>query len=1056
MREGILLEGGSTNIPSSTGSSRTVTGKGHHTINPFRSIKGRLLLFSLCISLIPIAIITTVYYLTARNTLERQTLAWLSAIAESRKAHLLEFIKGQKGIVEVHSHELSGNKPLIQALEKIKRGEPVGKDIFIAHSKHLREEMETFSHTLGITIMGMNGRVVTSTHETMIGRDLSDKEVFTKGSLDTHVELYKSSPYLEGTGCMCISTPIISEETGETVGMIATVYNLTVLNEITANRAGLGDTGEVMLGKGEGDNIVFLNSLRYAPGAPLSLLVPLGALGAEPMELALQGGSGVAIAPDYRGVDVVAAYQYIPSMAWGLVAKIDTSEAFAPLRTVGIVALIIGLVSAAAVVGVAIVFATTEARPVRKLTDATKRLAGGDLDYRVKIDRKDEIGELADSFNVMAGEIVEKTRESVRARELVKEITTREHAEESLLESEERFRKITASTADAIIMIDEGNEGRISLWNDAAEKMFGWSKEEALGKKMHELIMPDKFREDHLKGFERFKDTGQGPIIGKTVKFSGVKKDGTEFPIELSLSAVRIKGKWNATGIVRDITERKQAEMALEESEERYRKLIETASDAIFMADTETGIILDANKQAEELTGIPSERIIGTHYLQLHPKEDAEYYKKGFENAVKKGHDTSIGDVFVCHKDGRRIPVEISSSVIELGGKKVIQGIFRDITERKRAEEKLKVLRELDKNIIAHTADYNEIFETATHLVNKVVPCNRVTMVLVDEERGGFIYCHGGGTAGRKKGGFVPFEMTDASRAVREKRTILRNDLRQEGELKSLDKQFLGEGFLSDIRIPLITKGRVEGLLNIGSRRAGAFTQEDMTTAEQIAGQLSIALENSLLFKKLEKSLEERKENLAKLRKALGGTIQVLVAAVETRDPYTAGHQQRVTHLARAIASEMGLSLGQIEGIRMAGAIHDIGKIAVPAEILSKPGKITETEFGIIKTHPQVGYDILKGIEFPWPVAKIVLQHQERLDGSGYPAGLKGDEIILEARILAVADVVEAMASHRPYRPALGIDRALEEISKNRGILYDADVVDACVRLFREKGFKFG
>ena len=210
------------------------------------------------------------------------------------------------------------------------------------------------------------------------------------------------------------------------------------------------------------------------------------------------------------------------------------------------------------------------------------------------------------------------------------------------------------------------------------------------------------------------------------------------------------------------------------------------------------------------------------------------------------------------------------------------------------------------------------------------------------------------------------------------------------------------------------------------------------------------------LFKKLEKSLEERKENLAKLRKALGGTIQVLVAAVETRDPYTAGHQQRVAHLARAIAQEMGLSLGQIEGIRMAGAIHDIGKIAVPAEILSKPGKITETEFGIIKTHPQVGYDILKGIEFPWPVAKIVLQHQERLDGSGYPAGLKGDEIILEARILAVADVVEAMASHRPYRPALGIDRALEEISKNRGILYDADVVDACVRLFREKGFKFG
>jgi putative nucleotidyltransferase with HDIG domain len=199
----------------------------------------------------------------------------------------------------------------------------------------------------------------------------------------------------------------------------------------------------------------------------------------------------------------------------------------------------------------------------------------------------------------------------------------------------------------------------------------------------------------------------------------------------------------------------------------------------------------------------------------------------------------------------------------------------------------------------------------------------------------------------------------------------------------------------------------------------------------------------------------ERKENLEKLRKSLGGTVRALAATVEMRDPYTAGHQQRVTDLARAIATEMGCSTECVDGIRMAGTIHDIGKIAVPAEILSKPGKITSTEFEIIKTHSQVGYDILKGIEFPWPVAKIVLQHQERMDGSGYPNGLKGDEIILEARILAVADVVEAMSSHRPYRAALGIDKALEEITRNKGVLYDSDVAEACVRVFEEKGFSF-
>ena len=171
------------------------------------------------------------------------------------------------------------------------------------------------------------------------------------------------------------------------------------------------------------------------------------------------------------------------------------------------------------------------------------------------------------------------------------------------------------------------------------------------------------------------------------------------------------------------------------------------------------------------------------------------------------------------------------------------------------------------------------------------------------------------------------------------------------------------------------------------------------------------------------------------------------------KDPYTAGHQQRVSDLARSIAKEMGLSADQRDFIRTASAIHDIGKISIPAEILSKPTKLTNLEFNLIKTHAQSGYDILKDIEFPWPVADVVRQHHERMDGSGYPQGLKGNDILLEARIMAVADVVEAIASHRPYRPSLGIDFALDDISRNKGILYDADVVDACLKLFREKGY---
>jgi len=219
-----------------------------------------------------------------------------------------------------------------------------------------------------------------------------------------------------------------------------------------------------------------------------------------------------------------------------------------------------------------------------------------------------------------------------------------------------------------------------------------------------------------------------------------------------------------------------------------------------------------------------------------------------------------------------------------------------------------------------------------------------------------------------------------------------------------------------------------------------------------------LEIENRRHRKNLETLVLERTDKLKKtmndLEKAIDGIIEAMGLTVEIRDPYTAGHQKRVAEIAHAIAIEMGFSKQQIEGLRMAGVIHDIGKMAVPAEILSKPGKITEHEFGIIKSHSEVGYNILKKIDFPWPIAQIVYQHHERMDGSGYPQGLSGKDILLEARIMAVADVVEAMASHRPYRPALGIDMALEEIEKNKDGVYDPEVVDACLRIFKEEKFK--
>jgi PAS domain S-box-containing protein/putative nucleotidyltransferase with HDIG domain len=200
---------------------------------------------------------------------------------------------------------------------------------------------------------------------------------------------------------------------------------------------------------------------------------------------------------------------------------------------------------------------------------------------------------------------------------------------------------------------------------------------------------------------------------------------------------------------------------------------------------------------------------------------------------------------------------------------------------------------------------------------------------------------------------------------------------------------------------------------------------------------------------------EELRTSSDKIRRAMDGTIRTMSLTAEIRDPYTAGHQQRVAKLAVALGREIGLSENQLKGLEVAGTLHDIGKIYVPAEILSKPGKLRKNEFNIIKDHAEVGYDLLKTIEFPWPVAQMVLQHHERLDGSGYPNGMTGDNIMIEARIMGVADVVEAMATHRPYRPAMNIEKALLELIQRKGTLYDAAVVDACVRLVSDKGFKF-
>ena len=292
-------------------------------------------------------------------------------------------------------------------------------------------------------------------------------------------------------------------------------------------------------------------------------------------------------------------------------------------------------------------------------------------------------------------------------------------------------------------------------------------------------------------------------------------------------------------------------------------------------------------------------------------------------------------------------------------------------------------------------------------------------------------------------------------KAIRSGEPVVNKNTKENPDIAPWRDEALKRGFMSSIALPLKTNERVLGILAIHAREPDTFDELEAKRLMGLADDLAYGI--IAIRTRIERiqAGEQIELHVGKLQKALSGTIQVVASTVEVRDPYTAGHQRRVAMLARAIAEMMALSENQIEGIYMAGVVHDLGKIYVPAEILSKPSRLNDIEFNLIRTHSQVGYDLLKTIDFPWPIAKIVHQHHERLNGSGYPQGLSDEQILIEAKILSVADVVEAMASHRPYRPARGIDLALDHIQEEKNNLYDPLAVDSCMKLFTERNFAF-
>lgn len=291
--------------------------------------------------------------------------------------------------------------------------------------------------------------------------------------------------------------------------------------------------------------------------------------------------------------------------------------------------------------------------------------------------------------------------------------------------------------------------------------------------------------------------------------------------------------------------------------------------------------------------------------------------------------------------------------------------------------------------------------------------------------------------------------------AVRSGKTQVNQSYRNSIQLAHLRGAATQRGYQSSIGLPLKHNDKVIGVLTIYADEEDAFSQEEVTLLESLASDISFGIQALQVRGERDRIEQEREQKQAEMLQSLEDFVKAISSTMAARDPYTAGHQKRATALAVAIAREMGLPEDSVHGLEMAAAVHDIGQVNVPTEILTRPGKLSRVEFQLIKSHPDIGHDILKDIRFPWPLADIVYQHHERLDGSGYPQGLKGDQIIREARILTVADVAEAMSSHRPYRPAHSPEAVVAELQGGRGVKYDPEAVDACLRLLQSGRFTF-
>ncbi len=626
---------------------------------------------------------------------------------------------------------------------------------------------------------------------------------------------------------------------------------------------------------------------------------------------------------------------------------------------------------------------------------------------------------------------------------------------EEIKQSEERFDGIANATQEAIVMVDD--EGKFTYWNLAAERMFGYRREDVLGQEFHHVLASARYRAAFESSFAEFRSTGAGPIVGKTTELIAMHKDGREFPISLSIYPLRLNQRWNAVGILRDVTEHQFAEAA----RMQLAAIVESSVVSIMGVDL-NGLVTSWNLGAQNVYGYTAAEMIGQPAAMLVPT-DSRAEIENLIGRIKRDEEVPRFETTRIRKDGGLIDVSLALSPIrnKSGYLVGVSFVEHDVTELKVAERELRAVnralltRSSCNLALVRAANEIALMEQICHVLVEVGGYRFawVGFARHDEERTVQPMVHYGYEKDCLDGIQLSWADTDQGRspwgsAIRSGTPQIYQYSAGDSTMTPWHDELLKRGYRSVLALPLRHKIEKLGALTIYASDPDAFHAEEVKLITELADDLSYGI-TAL------RTNVAQEESVGRLQESMESTIKAVANMVEMRDPYTTGHQQRVAGLAVAIGRAMGLPEQKVYGLQLAGIVHDLGKVHVPAEILSKPGKLTKIEYEMIKSHAESGYEILKSVDFLWPIAQTVLQHHERIDGSGYPAGLKGDKILLEAKIIAVADVVEAISSHRPYRPALGIEAALKELRANRGKFYDPAVADVCLKLFSENTFSF-